>query len=75
MNKQNIFSDYVKQAGKNCPSSFKKKLIVDLTDTLSEYLNENPNASLEDVTNRFGSPEKFADEYILAMDETSRKKR
>lgn len=70
---QKCFSDYIKQSGKNCPLSFRKKLTADLSNSIYEYLEENQSATLEDITDRFGSPEQFADEYILAMDETSRK--
>ncbi len=67
-------SAYLKQAGKNCPFSFRKRLRMDLKNNLSDYLEENPDSTMEDVMQHFGSPEKFADEYVLAMDDKLRKK-
>jgi len=51
-----------------------KELITDLKSHLLDYLEDNPDSTLEDLKNHLGSPEKFADEYLLAMDETTRKK-
>lgn len=65
---------YLKQVRKNCPHSFRNKLMTDLKNNLSDYLDENPSSTFDDVVNHFGMPQKFADEYILAMDEDTRKK-
>lgn len=73
MVKPNDISDYLKQIGKKAPFAFRKKLITELRQNISEYVDEHPNCSIEDVINHFGTPEQFADEYILAMDETARK--
>lgn len=74
MTQQKLISHYLKQVKKSCPFSFRKVLIKELKNHLFDYLNANPCNTLEDIINHFGSPEKFADEYLLAMDETARKK-
>lgn len=73
MNKQTIIRNYLKRAGKNCPHSFKRKLIEDLESNLCDYIDENPDASFNDLVEHFGLPEKFSDEYVLAMDDETRK--
>ncbi len=74
MTQQKIIATYLRQVKRNCPFSFRKKLITDLKSHLSDYLEDNPDSTLEDLENHLGSPEKFADEYLLATDETTRKK-
>lgn len=74
MTQQKIISSYLKQVKRNCPFSFRKKLISDLQNHLFDYLDDNPGSTLEDIKNHLGLPEKFADEYLLVMDETTRKK-
>ena len=74
MNRQKIISSYIRRVRKNCPFSFRKKLITDLESHLSDYLDDNPSSTLEDVINYLGSPEKIADECLWAMDETARQK-
>lgn len=74
MNRQKIISSYVRQVRRNCPFSFRKKLITDFESHLSDYLDDNPGSTLEDVINYMGSPEKIADECLWAMDETARQK-
>lgn len=74
MTQQKIISSYLRQVKRNCPFPFRKKLIVDLKSHLFDYFDANPGSTFEDITNHLGLPEKFADEYLLAMDETARKK-
>ena len=74
MTQQKIISSYLRQVRKNCPFSFRKKLIADLRSHLFDYFEDHPAATYEDITNHLGPPNKFADEYLLAMDETARKK-
>lgn len=73
MQKQAIIENYIKRAGKNCPHSFKRKLMEDLKSNLYDYIDENPDASFDAIVEHFGLPEKFSDEYILAMDDKTRK--
>ena len=65
----------MKQVKKNCPFSFRKRLIPELESHLSDYLEANPDKTLEDVIAYLGSPEKIADECLLALDETARQKK
>lgn len=74
MTQQKIISSYLRQVKRNCPFSFRKKLITDLKSHLFDYFDDNPCSTYEDITNHLGSPEKFADEYLLSMDEPVRMK-
>ncbi len=74
MTQQKIISSYLRQVKRNCPFSIQKKLINDLKNHLFDYFDDNPCSTFEDITNHFGAPEKFADEYLLAMDKDARKK-
>ena len=74
MTRQKIVSSYLRQVKKNCSFPFQKRLMTDLENHLFDYLNDNPDSTLEDVVDHLGPPEKFADEHLLAMDETARRK-
>ena len=74
MTQQKIISSYLRQVKWNCPFSFRRKLITDLKSHLFDYFDDNPGSTYEDITNHLGPPEKFADEYLLVMEETARKK-
>ena len=63
---------YLRQAKKGCPAPYRRKLIVELQNNLYEFLENNPEHTMEDVLEHFGSPERFADEYLLAMDNYDR---
>lgn len=41
INKKEI-KNYLKKAGKNCPPEFRKKLIKELENNISDYIEENP---------------------------------
>lgn len=69
-----MVSSYLKQVKKNCPFTIRKKLITNLKAHLFDYLDDNPESTIEDIINHLGPPEKYADEYLLVMDETTRKK-
>lgn len=70
----NLISLYLKQVKKHCPFCFRKKLITELKSDLLDFLKEYPDSTLEDIYQRFGSPETFSYENILAMDEEQRHK-
>lgn len=74
MTQQKIISSYLRQAKRNCPFFIQKKLIIDLKNHLFDYFDDNPGSTLEDIINHLGPPEKFADEYLLLMDEPIRRK-
>lgn len=70
---QKEIAKYVRQAGKGCPSPYRRKLKKELQNNLSDFLADNPEHTMENVLEHFGSPEKFADECLLAMDEAGRR--
>ena len=72
MNIQKEISEYIRQVGKSCPYPFRRKLLLELQSNLSDFLYVHPDCTMEDVLSHFGTPEKFADEYILAMDTVDR---
>lgn len=74
MTRQEIISSYLRQVRRSCPFSFRKKLITDLESHLSDYFDDHPCSTLEDVINHLGHPEKIADECLLAMDDTVRQR-
>lgn len=69
---QGEIAKYLRQARKGCPASYRRKLITEIRNNLSEFLDDNPECTMEDVLDHFGPPEKFADEYLLAMDNNDR---
>ena len=69
---QGEIAKYLRQAGKGCPAPYRRKLITEIRNNLSKFLEDNPECTMDDVLGHFGSPEKFADEYLLAMDNTDR---
>ena len=71
---QREISQYIKAAGKGCPFSFRRKLTADLQNSLSDFLDTRPECTMEDVLLHFGSPEKFADEYVMTLDTVARQK-
>lgn len=46
-----------------------KKFIGDLKAIVNEYINENPECSYDDITERFETPTEVVHNYISAMDE------
>lgn len=51
-----------------CKSSKKKKLIMELKGNIAEFLEDNPNSSINVITQHFGTPEDIADGYISSME-------
>ncbi len=70
---QKEFTNYVMRAGKKCHTSYRRELTAELQNSLSDFIEDTPNHTMADVLEHFGSPEKFADEYLLTMDETERR--
>lgn len=52
-------NDYLKDIKRNmiCSNSIKKLFIKDFKNRIDEYLDENPNTSIDDIINNFGNPE------------------
>lgn len=72
MTNQTEIKNYLKQVKKHCPRAFRKKLMKELEGSLYDFFEQRPDGTTADIIQHFGSPESFADEYILAMDETTR---
>lgn len=73
MTNQTEIKHYLNQVKKHCPYPVRKKLMEELESNLSDFLEQYPDSTITDIVEHFGSPEKFADEYILAMDESRRR--
>ncbi len=71
---QKEVAKYLKQVRRFLPYPFKKKLVTELQNNISDFLDENPNSTYDNFISHFGTPQKFADEYILSVDEDTRKK-
>ncbi len=68
MNK--IGNQYLKQVKSHltCPGKLKKTFLTQLRGDVEEFLETNPNATLEDLAQRFGSPSEMAHSYIETLD-------
>lgn len=51
-----------------CSSSEKKRCIVELEADVSALLENNPNATLEDLYSSIGSPESIAESFMARID-------
>lgn len=68
MNK--IGNQYLKQVKSHltCPAALKKTFLEQLRGDVEEFLETNPDATLEGLTERFGSPSEMAHSYIETLD-------
>jgi hypothetical protein len=68
INKQGIL--YIQAVKKQLPipNGMSKKLLDELGGSVDEYVQDNPNATMDELAARFGDPETIADEYISALD-------
>ena len=71
---QKELNNYFSQVKKNCPREYRTKMMPVIKGNVLDYLEENPDSSMSDVTTQFGVPEKFATEYIMTIDDTERTK-
>ena len=69
---QREIKSYIRQVKKACPFSFRRKMLFSLKSGIADYIEENPDSSIDDIIERFGKPETFAPEYIAAMDDNER---
>lgn len=58
-----------------CPKSEKEMLLQGLRGDVEDFLGEHPNATMEDIKKRFGTPEEFANSYQSTMSETEIRKK
>lgn len=68
MNK--IGNQYLKQVKSHltCPAALKKTFLEQLRGDVEEFLDTNPQATLEGLTERFGNPSEMAHSYIENLD-------
>lgn len=68
MNK--LGKQYLKQVKSHltCPAALKKTFLEQLRGDVEEFLETNPNATLEDLAQRFGNPSEMAHSYIESLD-------
>ncbi len=64
LNKKDL-KKYYTSIKKNLSSSFNMKyvFIKDLNDRISDFLEDKPNSTLENVTDNFGTPEEIAKSF------------
>lgn len=51
-----------------CSGSEKKKLLDQIKSSVENYLVENPDATIESIIEKIGSPEEISDGYYSNMD-------
>lgn len=49
-------------------SKEEKKFLRDLLERIEDYLDENPNATMQDIENQFGTPTEIAQSYMSSLD-------
>lgn len=49
-----------------CDFKTKSKILRDLRNEVEEYLEQNPDSSLENITGHFGTPEAIAEEFAIS---------
>ncbi|MEE0928969.1 MAG: hypothetical protein UIG59_07225 [Acutalibacteraceae bacterium] len=65
----NVIKRYLKTALKKCPSAYRKRISGNLSDSLFEFVEENPAVNEEALVENFGPPERYAEEYIASLDD------
>lgn len=64
---RNYYSDIKKIL--NCKAKIKVKFINDLSEHIDIYVQDHPNAMIEEITTDFGTPEEIAEGFLLSMDD------
>jgi hypothetical protein len=61
---------YIREVRKEllCPRKVQKKFLEELSGSLYTYLEEHPNATMEDIYARFGSSSELAESYLKTID-------
>lgn len=49
-------------------SKEEKKFLRDLLERIEDYLDENPNATMQDIENQFETPMEIAQSYMSSLD-------
>ncbi len=58
-----------------CSSGEKKKFLAELKGNVCDFLENNPDASFEDIRNTFGTPAEIAESFKQQTDITAIKKK
>lgn len=76
MNKHGNMDKYYKKVWRalNCSSCTKKKILNNLKSDIEEYLEDYPNITEQEIIEKFGEPEKYAEAYISSMNNIELKK-
>ena len=69
-----IISKYLKTATKSCPSAFRKRLKVDLYNSLCSYAEENLELTEAELIAAFGEPSAYSAEYVAAFSDDEKLK-
>lgn len=64
-------ADYYKQIEKGliCPSKERNDIMNSLKHDVADFLEVHPNADMQDIEQRFGTPETFVAEYLANFEE------
>jgi len=62
---------YLREIHKQLPLPRKRKrqVVLDLEQSILEYIEKNPDQSMDDIAKHYGSPDEFSGEYIASLDE------
>ncbi len=52
----------------SCPSDVKKVMLDNFKQQFDEYIEQNPQATFEDIISTFGNPETVAEKYLATVD-------
>lgn len=63
-----IIKKYCREAGRYCPTAYRKRLKNSLYDSLTEFCELHPDCSEADIIAHFGRPEQCSTEYIATLD-------
>ena len=66
---QREIKSYIRQVKKACPFSFRRKMLFSLKSGIADYIEENPDSSIDDIINHFGLPKNFATEFVASIDD------
>lgn len=65
-----VIKKYCREVSRALPCSrdLKRKITDQITQSIQEFLNENPNAAYADIEAEFGSPMQIASAYLDEVD-------
>lgn len=68
---ETVWNGYYEEVRKKLvgPSQEKRTFLNGLKENVTNYIEENPGATQEDIRRQFGEPEMVAEEFLAAMPE------